>query len=439
MCLNVFFLSPIFYNLKVIMGVIDELKSEKNIGLIIIATEKMLKDKYNNLNVDRNELIYVVNNMINNICADTILTKNVFVLMELNKITLSKIKDYYDNIINKMEVEASLNNNNQVVPENYKESTTDVGDFGDSMKYDSEQLLLKVLELEEKRNNLALLQKNNTTNASNASNASNTSNASNATNAANASNASNTNNTSNTNNIMLHQDNINLKVLELLNINNNKNKQKNIIINSYNRDWINNPYRNKLSFNINIDLSIHNIKISKILLPVNVKNNTPYINLIINDGKLNQKIIYVLANNNDNNTWDTWEPVNDDYVLLTNKNWHINFTDFLNRDLEMGRDNIDIIEVVEKDTEYNKEKYDIVINNTNDIEYNNFGMKLLKPYDNILIKTNTGENIISKITNIHDNTISICSKNIEKKTLINSTLLNYKSQFSIIMSYYHKL
>ena len=418
MCLNVFFLSPIFYNLKVIMGVIDELKSEKNIGLIIIATEKMLKDKYNNLNVDRNELIYVVNNMINNICADTILTKNVFVLMELNKITLSKIKDYYDNIINKMEVEASLNNNNQVVPENYKESTTDVGDFGDSMKYDSEQLLLKVLELEEKRNNLALLQKNNTTNASN---------------------ASNTNNTSNTNNIMLHQDNINLKVLELLNINNNKNKQKNIIINSYNRDWINNPYRNKLSFNINIDLSIHNIKISKILLPVNVKNNTPYINLIINDGKLNQKIIYVLANNNDNNTWDTWEPVNDDYVLLTNKNWHINFTDFLNRDLEMGRDNIDIIEVVEKDTEYNKEKYDIVINNTNDIEYNNFGMKLLKPYDNILIKTNTGENIISKITNIHDNTISICSKNIEKKTLINSTLLNYKSQFSIIMSYYHKL
>ena len=78
------------------MGVIDELKSEKNIGLIIIATEKMLKDKYNNLNVDRNELIYVVNNMINNICADTILTKNVFVLMELNKITLSKIKDYYD-------------------------------------------------------------------------------------------------------------------------------------------------------------------------------------------------------------------------------------------------------------------------------------------------------------------------------------------------------
>ncbi len=422
MYLNVFFLSPIFYNLKVIMGVIDELKSEKNIGLIIIATEKMLKDKYNNLNVDRNELIYVVNNMINNICADTILTKNVFVLMELNKITLSKIKDYYDNIINKMEVEASLNNNNnQVVSENYKESTTDVGDFGDSMKYDSEQLLLKVLELEEKRNNLALLQKNNTTNASNAANASNTSN------------------TSNANNIILHQDNINLKVLELLNINNNKNKQKNIIINSYNRDWINNPYRNKLSFNINIDLSIHNIKISKILLPVNVKNNTPYINLIINDGKLNQKIIYVLANNNDNNTWDTWEPVNDDYVLLTNKNWHINFTDFLNRDLEMGRDNIDIIEVVEKDTEYNKEKYDIVINNTNDIEYNNFGMKLLKPYDNILIKTNTGENIISKITNIHDNTISICSKNIEKKTLINSTLLNYKSQFSIIMSYYHKL
>ena len=46
MYLDVFFLSPIFYNLKVIMGVIDELKSEKNIGLIIIATEKIENFKW---------------------------------------------------------------------------------------------------------------------------------------------------------------------------------------------------------------------------------------------------------------------------------------------------------------------------------------------------------------------------------------------------------
>jgi len=424
----VFFIQPIFYKLKVIMGVIDELKSEKNISLIIYATEKMLKDKYSNINIEKNELLFVVNNIINNICADALLTKNVFVLMELNKITLSKIKDYYDNIINNIDNEKSMKNT--ISPENENDDNSDI------MKYDSDQLLMKVLELEEKRNNIALLKKNIISNPNSTINNTN-------------STINNTNNTisnisdnnSNNVNIIQQQNNINLKLLELLNINTNKNKNKNLIINSYNRDWITNPDRNKISFNINIDLSIHNIKINKILLPVNIKNITPYINLIINDGKINQKIIYILSNNNNhNNNWDIWEPINNDYVLLINKNWHINFTDFLNKELEMGRDSIDVIEVIENDDkDYEEYKYDIIINKKNELEYNSFGINLLRPYDNILIKTNTGDNIIAKITNINDNTISIYSKNIEKISLINSTLLNYKSQYSIIMTYYHKL
>ena len=410
------------------MGVIDELKSEKNISLIIYATEKMLKDKYSNINIEKNELLFVVNNIINNICADALLTKNVFVLMELNKITLSKIKDYYDNIINNIDNEKSMKNT--ISPENENDDNSDI------MKYDSDQLLMKVLELEEKRNNIALLKKNIISNPNSTINNTN-------------STINNTNNTisnisdnnSNNVNIIQQQNNINLKLLELLNINTNKNKNKNLIINSYNRDWITNPDRNKISFNINIDLSIHNIKINKILLPVNIKNITPYINLIINDGKINQKIIYILSNNNNhNNNWDIWEPINNDYVLLINKNWHINFTDFLNKELEMGRDSIDVIEVIENDDkDYEEYKYDIIINKKNELEYNSFGINLLRPYDNILIKTNTGDNIIAKITNINDNTISIYSKNIEKISLINSTLLNYKSQYSIIMTYYHKL
>ena len=415
-----FFIQPIFYKLKVIMGVIDELKSEKNISLIIYATEKMLKDKYSNINIEKNELLFVVNNIINNICADALLTKNVFVLMELNKITLSKIKDYYDNIINNIDNEKSMKNT--ISPENENDDNSDI------MKYDSDQLLMKVLELEEKRNNIALLKKNIISNPNSTINNTN-------------STISNISDNNNNVNIIQQQNNINLKLLELLNINTNKNKNKNLIINSYNRDWITNPDRNKISFNINIDLSIHNIKINKILLPVNIKNITPYINLIINDGKINQKIIYILSNNNhNNNNWDIWEPINNDYVLLINKNWHINFTDFLNKELEMGRDSIDVIEVIENDDkDYEEYKYDIIINKKNELEYNSFGINLLRPYDNILIKTNTGDNIIAKIANINDNTISIYSKNIEKISLINSTLLNYKSQYSIIMTYYHKL
>jgi len=437
----VFFIQPIFYKLKVIMGVIDELKSEKNISLIIYATEKMLKDKYSNINIEKNELLFVVNNIINNICADALLTKNVFVLMELNKITLSKIKDYYDNIINNIDNEKSMKNT--ISPENENDDNSDI------MKYDSDQLLMKVLELEEKRNNIALLKKNIISNPnSTINNPNSTINNPNSTINNTNSTINNTNSTisnisdnNNNVNIIQQQNNINLKLLELLNINTNKNKNKNLIINSYNRDWISNPDRNKISFNINIDLSIHNIKINKILLPVNIKNITPYINLIINDGKINQKIIYILSNNNhNNNNWDIWEPINNDYVLLINKNWHINFTDFLNKELEMGRDSIDVVEVIENDDkDYEEYKYDIIINKKNELVYNSFGINLLRPYDNILIKTNTGDNIIAKIANINDNTISIYSKNIEKISLINSTLLNYKSQYSIIMTYYHKL
>jgi hypothetical protein len=423
------------------MGVIDELKSEKNISLIIYATEKMLKDKYSNINIEKNELLFVVNNIINNICADALLTKNVFVLMELNKITLSKIKDYYDNIINNIDNEKSMKNT--ISPENENDDNSDI------MKYDSDQLLMKVLELEEKRNNIALLKKNIISNPnSTINNPNSTINNPNSTINNTNSTINNTNSTisnisdnNNNVNIIQQQNNINLKLLELLNINTNKNKNKNLIINSYNRDWISNPDRNKISFNINIDLSIHNIKINKILLPVNIKNITPYINLIINDGKINQKIIYILSNNNhNNNNWDIWEPINNDYVLLINKNWHINFTDFLNKELEMGRDSIDVVEVIENDDkDYEEYKYDIIINKKNELVYNSFGINLLRPYDNILIKTNTGDNIIAKIANINDNTISIYSKNIEKISLINSTLLNYKSQYSIIMTYYHKL
>ena len=60
-------------------------------------------------------------------------------------------------------------------------------------------------------------------------------------------------------------------------------------------------------------------------------------------------------------------------------------------------------------------------------------------YDNILIKTNNGDNIQCKILNIDDNILTVYIENIEKKELMNASLLNYKEQYSIIMSYYQKL
>ena len=118
------------------MGVIDEFKSEKNIKIIFNAAEKMINDKYNSLNIAQNDIMNMIGNTINSICSDAILLNKVVKVMELNKISLSKVKDHLDNIINKQ---------NELPVEEKKEEEIDQD------KYDSEQLLLKVLELEEKR------------------------------------------------------------------------------------------------------------------------------------------------------------------------------------------------------------------------------------------------------------------------------------------------
>ena len=67
------------------MGVIDDFKQEKNKKTIIIASEKMISDKYN-INIDNKELLIIIENIILSICNDAILIKNVVKLIELNTI-----------------------------------------------------------------------------------------------------------------------------------------------------------------------------------------------------------------------------------------------------------------------------------------------------------------------------------------------------------------
>ena len=73
------------------------------------------------------------------------------------------------------------------------------------------------------------------------------------------------------------------------------------------------------------------------------------------------------------------------------------------------------------------------------MQYDSFGVSLINKYDNILIKTNLGDNIQGKVLNINDNILSVYIENIEKKILMNSSLLNYKGQYTIMMSYFPKL
>lgn len=381
------------------MSVIDDFKSDKNINLIFNAASKMIKDKYSNVNTVDNDIISIIKSIILSICSDAILIKNIVKLMELNKIALSKIKEHFDNIINR-----------QNEPEIIKTEEKD-----ESMKYDSEQLLLKVLELEEKRsvaNSIANLQKQQSDVKESKQESS------------------------------IQQSNpinFNVKILERLEVlsrEKTKISYKNIVINSYNRDWCNSPNRNKLSFTINIDLQKNNIKVDSLLLPKFIKFKTSYITMTINNNKLSQKIIFVLKRSSNENAWDIWENINSDNILLiTAKNWHIGFTDFLNNDLDMGQDNIDIIEV----NDNLNNCYDLTIDNGNKMKFDSFGVSLINKYDNILIKTNLGDNIQGKVLHINDNILSVYIENIEKKILMNSSLLNYKGQYTIMMSYTQKL
>ena len=381
------------------MSVIDDFKSDKNINLIFNAASKMIKDKYSNVDTHDNDLINIIKRIIQSICSDAILIKKIVKLMELNKIALSKIKEHYDDIINR-----------QNEPEIIKTEEKD-----ESIKYDSEQLLLKVLELEEKRsvaNSLANLQKQQSEVKEPKQES------------------------------FVQQSNpinFNLKILEKLEVlsrEKTKVSYKNIVINSYNRDWCNSPNRNKLSFTINIDLLKNNIKIDRLLLPKLIKYKTSFVTMTINNNKHAQKIIFVLKTSSNENAWDIWENINSDNILLiTAKNWHISFTDFLNNDLDMGQDNIDIIEVEDNLNNI----YDLTINNGDKVKYDSFGVSLINKYDNILIKTNLGDNIQGKVLNIADNILSVYIENIEKKILMNSSLLNYKGQYTIMMSYCPKL
>jgi len=380
------------------MGVIDDFKTEKNINLIFTAASKMIKDKYYDIKTSDRDLLNIINSIKITICSDVVLIKKIVKLMELNKIALSKVKDHFDDIINKKNEPEIIEINEDKI---------------DNIKYDSEQLLLKVLELEEKRNaanSLANLQKDTQENKFEPIIVSQPSNI-----------------------------DINLKIiekLELLSKEKKKIKSKSIVINSYNRDWINNPYRNKLSFSINIDLQKHNIKIDKLILPKNIKDKTPYITMSIGDSKFTQKLIFILKSSNSDNKWDTWENANtdnDNLLLINTKNWHINFTDFINNELDMGADGINIIEIKEKQNN----EFDLTIDNGNKKLYSDFGVCNI--YDNLLIKTNNGDNIQCKILNIDDNILTVYIENIEKKELMNASLLNYKEQYSIIMSYYQKL
>ncbi len=465
------------------MGVIDDFRQEKNKMVINVATEKMIMDKYN-LNIDKLELKGIVEKVIISICNDAILIKRIGKLIELNTIALTKIKDYIEvNIINK-----SANSANTVISDELKTSD----DVIDSInKYNTDELLSKVIELEEKRKTVNTLASAENANINISSEHSSTISAGTPNTTIGIPGTPGTTQQSPSISYTSFQptqtyqkyslvNNVNVENLETIAyiiekmesiMNNKKNiNNKTLIINSYNRDWTIYNNRNNLSLSINIDLTKNIIEPKKLLMPKYVKNITPYITMTINDGKKTQKFQFILSVSATTATtattatdvvgtggnWDTWTIMNNELetinniIQLNNKEWVISFTDFLNNELELGCDCININRITKT---FNDNQYNIITEKTDMLGYSGYHLDLINKYDNILLKTSDDNDILLKVLEIDDNNITVLYKDDKDDkdvrgiwgpggTITDITeayLLNCKAQYSIILAYHSRI
>ena len=447
------------------MTVIDDFKSEKNRNLIIQASNKMLADKYK-LSLNTEILINIINSIITSMSKDAILMNNTIKLMELNTITLAKMKEYVNKNIDSIntannnitDIPLSANNNNSPVENTVNKVDLNNEEYNSKKELTNEELLIRVKDYENNR----LISNSVFTNIENDIDEFSQNNAN-----------TNTNTNANTNVIP----EIIEKVLTTINSNINTNiNKKTLIINSYSRDWIINPYRNTLSFTINIDLQNNVIEPLKILFPLYVKNITPYIILVITDNHKTFKYKFLYSKTSGN--WDIWKLISknnniNNVINLSNKNWKIHFLDYLNNNLDLGKDDIKISNI----TDYKLNKYDnydntnidnnintnidnilmppkiipkntkkinlyeINIDYSNIIEYDEYNLNILSKYDYLLLKTYSNKDINIKVIEVDNNIgkiIILNENNLMKEDFINSTLLNYKAQYSIILTYYPK-
>jgi hypothetical protein len=433
------------------MAIIDEFKSEKNRGLIIQASTKMLLEKYN-LSLSPDVLQGIIQAIIMSMSKDAILMNDTIKLMELNTITLTKMKDYITKNIEAVNapVAPAPVAQAQVVEESIANAANAAGyNKGDILT--NEELLLRVKEYEHSRviSNTVLTNIETTVAATATDNAIAAIPAMTTASAASAPVVAD----------------IMEKVISSLNTSTNK---KTLIINSYSRDWINFPSRNQLSFTVNIDLQSNIIEPLKILFPTYVKDMTPYIVLVITDNHKTFKYNFLYSKSS--GKWDIWKLINKDNninnnINLANKKWRIHFLDYLNHELDLGRDDIKISQINEYQTHNYDNKsmdtsidtilmpsshqrpqlnlYEADIDYSNQFEYDEYKLNNVSKYDYMQLKTYRNTYVNMKVVEVNNNLGKIIMLNEMKneprltmEDFTNASLLNYGSQYSIILTYY---
>lgn len=408
---------------------IDEYKSTKNRSLIINATFKMIKDKYNidtsNNNIAETTFLKIINNIINVIGNDVILLNRNIKIGEINNLTLFKIKEYIEKHMN-TEHNNGVDESNGIIIDkesNIQENITNV-DNNIQVLSDDNELINKLHDLEEKRRASSALLNDLLNNSKNTHTLENSDKLQEKTDFDAQSNE----------NISLTQYNaitdiIYKKISDNTSMNTKKNKL--FIVQSNNRDWVNNPSRNVLQFNVNINITDNIVCPHKILFPIFVKDITSYVTMHITDSTIVQKYYFVFEQSN--GFCDVWKPLlqNPENIILTSKSWKISFFDCMNNKLSLGQDATNIIEVSNPDG-YLSGHFNIKLDSSVREHIHFF-----KDGDNILLFSFNSNIVPLKIVKKNDdNDIIVYNNELKLEDFLKSKILNSRLQYSIFFTYY---
>jgi len=192
------------------------------------------------------------------------------------------------------------------------------------------------------------------------------------------------------------------------------------------KTFIINTFKNNFKINPNININTYNIYPCCISIPIDIKNKTPYIILVISDGTKNNTYIYNPIPIIDA-TWDIWKPITDDYIdiSLNNNNWNISLLDWNYNPIELNEYLVIINDVLEQNNYFSL--------NIGDNKINNFNIN-----DKIKIIKENGESSENRIIDINNNRLFILKGNLKINDFINGKIINFKHNISLTFKYHLK-
>ena len=197
------------------------------------------------------------------------------------------------------------------------------------------------------------------------------------------------------------------------------------------KTFIINATKNNFKITSSIDIKTNYIYPCKLCVPSDIKNQTPYLIISINDGIKNINYTYIPSICN--NIWDIWIPSVNNYIdiNLNNNIWNLNIIDFLGNNLDFSNYYYSINSVLENVL---NETFTLNVENSNNFNIND-KIKIIQENNTI------NENIIlNKIIDNKNNYLLIIKKNnMQLDSFINAKIFKYTNQFSLIFKYTSKL